>query len=109
MHERTWTDEAILEVLREVLCEVLEKEVPALTLDAPLEMQLGIDSMGLVEIATCLEDRFDRRMPPLDELIGSARMSSVRDLVKLARRILEEGEPLGLAAASRELSGGAVP
>ena len=109
MHEAAWSDAAILDVLREVLSEVLEKEVPALALDAPLELQLGIDSMGLVEIATCLEDRFDRRMPPLEELVGSARMSTVSDLVKLARRILEEGEPLGLAAASGELSGGAVP
>jgi acyl carrier protein len=95
MSDARWSDEAILEVLREVLEEVLEKPVAKLEIDGLIAHQFGIDSLALVEIAACLEERFDRRMPPLEELT-EGELTSVRDLVKLARRILDHGKPLGL-------------
>jgi acyl carrier protein len=98
MLESTWSDEAVLAVLCDALSEVLEKPVVELHPDMLLQAQLGMDSMAMVELAACLEDRFDRQMPRLEEL-ATNDVKTVRDLLLMARRILEEGKSMGLRGA----------
>ena len=62
---RTVSDEAVLQIVREVLTELHpgRKDMGPLTLDSALEEDLGLDSLARVELLTRLERAFGVRPP----------------------------------------------
>ncbi|MDE5994350.1 MAG: acyl carrier protein [Oscillospiraceae bacterium] len=56
----------IFEKIREIICDQLELEEDAVTLDSVLLEDLGADSLDLVDLVMTFEDEFDMEIPDED-------------------------------------------
>lgn len=56
----------IFEKIREIICDQLELEEDAVTLDSVLLDDLGADSLDLVDLVMTFEDEFDMEIPDED-------------------------------------------
>lgn len=72
--------EEVLEGLAEVAVELLGVDRSAVTPEARFEEDLGVDSLGLVEIVMAVEDRFDVKIGE-DRLEGVTTVGDAADLV----------------------------
>ena len=68
----------IFEKIRAIICDQLELEEDAVTLDSVLLEDLGADSLDLVDLVMTFEDEFDMEIP--DEEIENIK--TVGDIVK---------------------------
>ena len=67
----------IFEKIRAIICDQLELEEDAVTLDSVLLEDLGADSLDLVDLAMSIEDEFDIELS--DEALE--KIKTVGDLV----------------------------
>lgn len=74
-------DHTFLSLLQEAAGVTLGRELDGLTLDTPLA-ELGVDSVGLLEMVGVIEDRLGVRLA--DDQI--ARIVTVRDILTLVNR-----------------------
>lgn len=74
-------DHTFIALLQEAAGETLGRELAGLTLDTPLA-ELGVDSVGLLEMVGVIEDRLGVRLA--DDQI--ARIVTVRDILTLVNR-----------------------
>ena len=74
-------DHTFIALLQEAAGETLGRELDGLTLDTPLA-DLGVDSVGLLEMVGVIEDRLGVRLA--DDQI--ARIVTVRDILTLVNR-----------------------
>ena len=86
--------EVLLELVSEIAAEMHpeRKRSPAITLDTALERDLGLDSLGRVELLTRLEREFELSLP--EQTLATAE--TPRDLL----RALAAAGPAGLAEAA---------
>lgn len=68
----------IFEKIREIICDQLELEEDAVTLDSVLLEDLGADSLDLVDLVMTFEDEFDMEIP--DEELENIK--TVGDIVR---------------------------
>lgn len=68
----------MFEKVREIICEQLELEENAVTMDSILLDDLGADSIDLVDLVMSFEDEFDMEIS--DEALESIK--TVGDIVK---------------------------
>jgi len=89
--------DALLDEVRGLLQELRPQQLPELRLDSDIDRELGIDSLGRVELVVRLEQRFAVRLP--SETF--ARVDTPRDLLAavLAARQAPGVEPLAPVTA----------
>ncbi len=68
----------IFEKIRAIICDQLELEEDAVTLDSVLLEDLGADSLDLVDLVMTFEDEFDMEIP--DEELENIK--TVGDIVR---------------------------
>lgn len=68
----------IFERIRAIICDQLELEEDAVTLDSVLLEDLGADSLDLVDLVMTFEDEFDMEIP--DEELENIK--TVGDIVR---------------------------
>lgn len=78
------TDDDILEHLREILVENFEISPEAVTLEARLYEELGLDSIDAVDLAIRVQQLTGKRIKPED----FKHVRSVGDVVATARQLL---------------------
>ena len=81
--------EEVADAVRQIVAERQGVDVAAVTAESVLADDLGVDSLGMIEIGVSLEERFGLRMPDAatpDEL----GIVTVDDLVGLALERLQE-------------------
>ena len=69
---------AVFDKVKDLLCEQLDVEEDAVTMDANIIDDLGADSLDLVDLVMSLEDEFNAEIP--DEEVET--MKTVGDIVK---------------------------
>jgi act minimal PKS acyl carrier protein len=74
-------DHTFISLLQEAAAETLGRELDGLTLDTPLA-ELGVDSVGLLEMVGVIEDRLGVRLAD-DQIV---RIVTVRDILTLVNR-----------------------
>ncbi len=85
----------IVEAVRGVLAEVLHRPADGISLDASLELNLGMDSLTTIEASVALEERFGVAMPDFARP-DEAGLDTVLDLVELvARKVAERDAKKG--------------
>lgn len=67
----------IFEKVRAILCEQLDIEEDAITMDSDIAEDLGADSIDVVDLIMSLEDEFELEMPDEDV----ANIKTVGDIV----------------------------
>ncbi len=67
----------IFEKVRAILCEQLDIEEDAITMDSDIAEDLGADSIDVVDLIMSLEDEFEVEMPDEDV----ANIKTVGDIV----------------------------
>lgn len=70
----------LLKTFREIASRVAEKELPSVTETMAIS-DLGIDSLGMLEIIGDLEKELDIRIPD-DQLVGINTVAQLVDLVQ---------------------------
>ena len=70
----------LLKTFREIASKVAEKDLPAMS-ESTAIADLGIDSLGLLEIIGDLERELNIRIPD-DQLVGISTVSQLVDLVQ---------------------------
>lgn len=94
----------ITESVREVVSTVMEMTPDDIGVETDLETQVGVDSMAILEIIVCLEQRFGIRYAPSD----ADRMATVRDIADLTEQYLRRpGGPARSCPAQTETRHGA--
>ncbi len=68
----------VFEKVREILVDQLDVEEDAVTMDASITVDLGADSLDIVDLVMSLEEEFDTEIP--DEEIENIK--TVGDIVK---------------------------
>ena len=68
----------VFEKIRDILCEQLEQNADAVTMESLVMEDLGADSLDVVDIVMSIEDEFEIEVP--DEVIENVK--TVRDIVK---------------------------
>ncbi len=68
----------VFEKIREILCQQLDVEEDAVTMESAIIDDLGADSLDLVDLLMTMEDEFDVEVPDEDV----EKMRTVGDLVK---------------------------
>jgi acyl carrier protein len=69
---------AVFDKVKDLLCEQLDVEEDAVTMDANIIDDLGADSLDVVDLVMSLEDEFNAEIP--DEEVET--MKTVGDIVK---------------------------
>ncbi len=69
---------AVFDKVKDILCEQLDVEEDAVTMEANIIDDLGADSLDVVDLVMSLEDEFNAEIP--DEEVES--MKTVGDIVK---------------------------
>ena len=69
---------AVFDKIKDILCEQLDVEEDAVTMDANIIDDLGADSLDVVDLVMSLEDEFNAEIP--DEEVEN--MKTVGDIVK---------------------------
>ncbi len=70
----------VFEKLRELICDEFEIDEEYVTLEANLMLDLGVDSIDLVDLGMSVEDVFEVELPFEDDELEKIR--TVDDLVK---------------------------
>lgn len=70
----------LLNTFRRIASEVAEKEIPLPTETTPIS-DLGIDSLGMLEIVGSMEREFQIQIPD-DQLVGISTVAQLVDLVQ---------------------------
>ena len=70
----------LLNTFRRIASEVAEKEIPQPTETTPIS-DLGIDSLGMLEIVGSMEREFKIQIPD-DQLVGISTVGQLVDLVQ---------------------------
>ncbi len=70
----------LINTFRRIASEVAEKEIPLPTETTPIS-DLGIDSLGMLEIVGSMEREFKIQIPD-DQLVGIATVAQLVDLVQ---------------------------
>ena len=68
----------VFEKIRDILCEQLEQNADAVTMESLVMEDLGADSLDVVDIVMSIEDEFEIEVP--DEVIENDK--TVGDIVK---------------------------
>ncbi len=68
----------VFEKIREILCQQLDIEEDAVTMESSIMDDLGADSLDVVDLLMTMEDEFDIEVPDEDV----EKMKTVGDLVK---------------------------
>ncbi len=68
----------VFEKIRDILCEQLEQNADAVTMESLVMEDLGADSLDVVDIVMSIEDEFEIEVP--DEVIENVK--TVGDIVK---------------------------
>lgn len=68
----------VFEKIRDILCEQLEQNADAVTMESLVMEDLGADSLDVVDIVMSIEDGFEIEVP--DEVIENVK--TVGDIVK---------------------------
>lgn len=68
----------VFEKIRDILCEQLEQNADAVTMESLVVEDLGADSLDVVDIVMSIEDEFEIEVP--DEVIENVK--TVGDIVK---------------------------
>lgn len=68
----------VFEKVRDILCEQLEQNADAVTMESLVMEDLGADSLDVVDIVMSIEDEFEIEVP--DEVIENVK--TVGDIVK---------------------------
>lgn len=68
----------VFEKVRDILCEQLEQNEDAVTMESLVMEDLGADSLDVVDIVMSIEDEFEIEVP--DEVIENVK--TVGDIVK---------------------------
>lgn len=68
----------VFEKVRDILCDQLEQEEDAVTMESLVMEDLGADSLDVVDIVMSIEDEFEIEVP--DEVIENVK--TVGDIVK---------------------------
>lgn len=68
----------VFDKVKEILCDQLDVDEDAVTLDASIIDDLGADSLDIVDLVMSLEDEFETEIP--DEEVEGIR--TVGDIVK---------------------------
>ena len=74
---------AVFDKVKDLLCEQLDVEEDAVTMDANIIDDLGADSLDVVDLVMSLEDEFNAEIP--DEEVET--MKTVGDIVKYLENI----------------------
>ena len=74
------TREELMDGFRKIASEVAEKEIPLPTETTPIS-DLGIDSLGMLEIVGSMEREFKIQIPD-DQLVGISTVAQLVDLVQ---------------------------
>jgi len=69
---------AVFDKVKDILCEQLDVEEDAVTMEANIIDDLGADSLDVVDLVMSLEDEFNAEIP--DEEVET--MKTVGDIVK---------------------------
>lgn len=69
----------VFEKLRELICDEFEIDEEYVTLESKLSVDLGLDSIDLVDLGMTVEDEFNVEMPFEDEELE--KIKTVGDLV----------------------------
>lgn len=69
---------AVFDKVKDILCDQLDVEEDAVTMEANIIDDLGADSLDVVDLVMSLEDEFNAEIP--DEEVES--MKTVGDIVK---------------------------
>ena len=75
------TDARILETIRERLAQLIDREMPELTLATDLREELGLNSLDAVDLVLDLEEAFGIELPD-DDLDSFERIGDVVRAVK---------------------------
>ncbi len=68
----------VFEKIREILCQQLDVEEDAVTMESSIMEDLNADSLDVVDLLMTMEDEFDIEVPDEDV----EKMKTVGDLVK---------------------------
>lgn len=74
---------AVFDKVKDILCEQLDVEEDAVTMEANIIDDLGADSLDVVDLVMSLEDEFNAEIP--DEEVET--MKTVGDIVKYLENI----------------------
>ena len=86
MHETAQgTDDAIAEAVCVVVAQTLELPVDAVGADSELEADLGVDSLGMIQIGVALEEALGFRAPDVADSGSHPLPRTVGELVALVR------------------------
>ena len=86
---RKLIEERLLSILHELLVELeADRALQAISLDASLERDLGLDSLGKVELFQRIEKAFSVRLPES----AMAEAQSLHDLIKLIEQCANRTE-----------------
>ena len=74
---------AVFDTVKDILCDQLDVEEDAVTMEANIIDDLGADSLDVVDLVMSLEDEFNAEIP--DEEVET--MKTVGDIVKYLENI----------------------
>ena len=74
---------AVIDKVKDILCDQLDVEEDAVTMEANIIDDLGADSLDVVDLVMSLEDEFNAEIP--DEEVET--MKTVGDIVKYLENI----------------------
>ena len=79
------TDDAIAAEVRDVVAETLEVSAGGVSADQELEGDLGVDSLGMIQIGVALEEALGFRAPDVANADSHPLPKTVGELVELVQ------------------------
>jgi acyl carrier protein len=80
------THDAIAAEVREIVAEALERPPDAIRADQELDVDLGVDSLAMIQIRVGLEHALGVRAPDDIDVAEARSIRTVRDLIELVER-----------------------
>ena len=84
VHEQTTAD-AIAAEVRDVVAQTLEVPAGAVRADQELEADLGVDSLGMIQIGVALEEALGFRAPDVADADAHPLPQTVGELIALVQ------------------------
>jgi acyl carrier protein len=85
------THEQIAAEVRDIVAEALERPAGEIRADQELDSDLGVDSLGMIQIRVALEHALGVRAPDDIDVAEARSIRTVRDLIALVEREIESG------------------
>jgi acyl carrier protein len=80
------TRAAIASEVREIVAEALELPADGVRAEQELDRDLGVDSLGMIQIRVALEHELGVRAPDDVDVAQARSIRTVRDLIELVER-----------------------